>query len=291
MNPDHQHPLRGIALLVGAGACFTLLDASAKYVVATVPVMMAMTVRYALQAVLSSAMVRLAGQRPAPTARKPLQLLRGVLLMCSSMMAILAIQRMPLAEFTAVVLLTPLLVSLVAVVVMKERLDGAGAALLVLSFLGTLLIVRPGGAVSATAAALALCCVLLSVSYHLITSLLARTEHPTTTHLISTWTAAALFALGTPWTWQAVDSATLWGWMAFMGLAGAAGHLMVAHAYRHALASTLAPFQYLSLLWATLLGWAVFDHLPDAVTVTGMGLIALCGVINTRRHMRAGATR
>lgn len=289
MSEIHGRPLLGIALLVGSGVCFTLLDAAAKHVIAVVPVMMALSARYLLQSVLSSALLRLAGQHRVPPARRwALQLLRGVLLLASSVMAVLAIERMPLAEFTAIVLLTPLVVSLVAVLVMKESLDSAGWGLLALSFAGTLLIVRPGGAVEGVAAAYTLCCVVLSVSYHLLTGVLGRSEHPTTTHLISTWTATALLLLMLPWNWAPVGSMALWGWMGFMGLAGAFGHLMVAHAYRHAPASTLAPFQYVCLVWATLLGWAVFEHLPDRITFAGMALIAACGVVNTRRHMLRG---
>ena len=287
MSEHHTRPLLGIVLLLGAGACFTVLDAAAKHVIAVVPVMMALSVRYVLQSALSSVLLRLAGQHRVPPARRwALQGLRGVLLLASSLMAVLAIQRMPLAEFTAIVLLTPLVVSIVAVLVMKEHLDATGWGLLAVSFAGTLLIVRPGGAVGGMAAVYAFSCVVLSVSYHLVTGVLGRSDHPTTTHLITTWTATALLLLMLPWNWASVPSWTLWAWMGFMGLAGAFGHLMMAHAYRHAPAATLAPFQYVSLVWATLLGWAVFGHLPDTLAATGMALIAACGLVNTRRQMR-----
>ena len=287
MSPHHGRPLLGIGLVLGAGACFTLLDTTAKHVVATVPVLMALTVRYLLQAVFSSGLLMAAGQSaPMRTRRKGLQLLRGVLLLGSSVAAIFSLKHIPLAEFTAIAMITPLLVSLIAVFVMKESLDATGWALLALSFTGTLLIVRPGGAAAGWGAVFALICVAQAVAYQLVTGILGRSEHPTTTHLITMWTAAALFTLTLPWSWSTVDSPAMWGWMALMALLGAVGHLLLAHAYRHAAASTLAPFHYASLLWATALGWLVFDQLPDTVAATGMALITACGLVNTRRQMR-----
>jgi drug/metabolite transporter (DMT)-like permease len=287
MSAPHSRPLLGIGLVLGAGACFTLLDTTAKHVVATVPVLMALAVRYLLQAVFSSALLMAARQHaPLRTRRWGLQLLRGVLLLGSSVAALFSLKHIPLAEFTAIAMITPLVVSVIAVVVMKEKLDATGWVLLALSFAGTLLIVRPGGAASGWGAVFALICVAQAVAYQLVTGILGRSEHPTTTHLITMWSAAALFALTLPWSWSPVDSPVMWAWMALMALIGAVGHLLLAHAYRHAPASTLAPFHYASLLWATLLGWAVFGQFPDAIAATGMALIAACGLVNTRRQMR-----
>lgn len=64
-----------------------------------------------------------------------------------------------------------------------------------------------------------------------------------------------------------------------MGCYGGLGHYLYTAAYRHASASTLAPMNYLQLLWAGMMGWLVFDHLPDHTSLVGMVLIALSGVI------------
>lgn len=282
----HSRPLLGIALFLGSGACFALLDTTAKHVVATVPVLMALAVRYVLQAIFSSAFLMAAKQHaPLRTNRLGLQLLRSLLLLGSSVAALFSLKHIPLAEFTAIVMLTPLMVSVIAVVVMKEKLDGAGWLLLALSFAGTLLIVRPGGAASGWGAAFALICVSQAVAYQLLSGVLGRSDNPTSTHLITMWSAAVLFTLTLPWSWSPIEDAGTWAWLSFMGLIGALGHWLLAHAFRHAPASTLAPFNYANLLWATLLGWSVFGQFPDTVAATGMALIAACGLINTRRQV------
>jgi drug/metabolite transporter (DMT)-like permease len=283
----HSRPLLGIALILVSGACFALLDTAAKHVVATVPVLMALAVRYVLQAIFSSSLLMAAKQHaPLRTNRLGLQLLRSVLLLGSSVAALFSLKHMPLAEFVAIIMLTPLMVSVIAVVVMKEKLDGAGWLLLALSFAGTLLIVRPGGAASGWGAVFALICVSQSVAYQLLSGVLGRSDNPTSTHLITMWSAAVLFTLTLPWSWSPIEHPATWAWLAFMGLMGAMGHWFLAHAFRHAPASTLAPFNYANLLWATLLGWSVFGQFPDAISATGMALIAACGLMNTRRHMR-----
>lgn len=285
----HSRPLLGIALFLGSGACFALLDATAKHVMVTVPVLMALAVRFVLQAIFSSTLLMTAKQHaPLRTNRLGLQLLRSVLLLGSSAAALSSLKYMPLAEFSAIIMLTPLMVSVIAVVVMKEKLDGAGWLLLVLSFAGTLLILRPGGSASGWGALFALICVSNAVAYQLLSGVLGRSDNPTSTHLITMWSAAALINLTLPWSWSPIEHPATWAWLAFMGLFGALGHWFLAHAFRHAPASTLAPFNYASLLWATLLGWSVFGQFPDAIAATGMALIAVCGLINTRRHMRRG---
>ncbi|MEK7737240.1 MAG: DMT family transporter, partial [Pseudomonadota bacterium] len=66
--------------------------------------------------------------------------------------------------------------------------------------------------------------------------------------------------------------------IASLGLYGGAGHYLLTRAFRHAPASTLSPFMYVQLIWATLLGWQVFDHLPDRWAILGMAVIAGSGL-------------
>jgi drug/metabolite transporter (DMT)-like permease len=217
------------------------------------------------------------------TRRAGLQVLRGLLLLGSSASAVHGLKHLPMAEFAAIVMVTPLLVSLLAVIFFKEQLSVAGWALLVLSFAGTLLIVRPAGAPYGWAALYPFACMVLGALYQLVTSRLARDgEDPTATHLLSMATCALLFSLTAPLSWSPVDGIASWGWLVLMSAAGAAGHLFVAHAYRHAPATVLAPCSYASLGWAVLAGWLVFGHVPDAWTWGGIALILGCGLASTR---------
>ena len=62
-----------------------------------------------------------------------------------------------------------------------------------------------------------------------------------------------------------------------MGVMGSIGHFLLILAYQRAPASTLTPYLYAQIGFATLGGWLVFSHIPDTGSLIGMGMIAACG--------------
>ena len=115
--------LGGIAYVIGACACFATLDTATKYVALTVPVWMALWVRYLMQALVSTAvLLPLHGRRLLVTRHPSLQLLRGLLLVASTVMAYFSLRLMPVGEFTAIVMMTPMAVTVLAVTLLKEKI-------------------------------------------------------------------------------------------------------------------------------------------------------------------------
>lgn len=88
------------------------------------------------------------------------------------------------------------------------------------------------------------------------------------------------FGIFLPWFW-AKETHTFWEVLLFlsMGITGGLGHFLFTAAYRYSPASLLAPLNYLQLLWAGLLGWIVFGHIPEQLSFLGMCLVALSGVM------------
>ena len=72
-------------------------------------------------------------------------------------------------------------------------------------------------------------------------------------------------------------------------LASTLGHFLFTAGYREAPAALLAPVNYLHIVWATLLGWAVFAHMPDALTIAGMGCVLASGALVALRSARKPA--
>jgi drug/metabolite transporter (DMT)-like permease len=64
-----------------------------------------------------------------------------------------------------------------------------------------------------------------------------------------------------------------------MGITAGLGHYCFTAAHRFAPSSVLAPINYLHLVWAGLLGWLVFGHVPEALTISGMVIVAAAGVM------------
>ncbi len=277
-SPAGSRPALGVAFLVLAVACFAVLDTAVKYVGAFVPILVAVWFRYVFQAVaVTVVMLPLRGRHLLRTAHPRFQLLRGALLLTVSGLSFVAVQFMPVGEFTAFVMTTPLVVTLLAAVFLKERVPLARWALVGGGFLGALLVVQPGGATFGWATLLPLAMVITYAWFQILTSRLARTEDPMTMHFYTGWVGALLTTAVLPLVWQAVPDARSLALLCLIGLMGTVGHFLLILAFARAPASTLTPYVYAQIGFAMLCGWLVFDHVPGALELAGIALIVVCG--------------
>ena len=116
--------LNGILLLIAALACIAVLDTTTKAISLSVPLLMALWFRYAFQAIATTlAVLPKRGWSLPPTAHPKFQCLRGVLLVTSSVLAFFSLKYLPVGEFTAIVMITPLLITLLASLTLAERVS------------------------------------------------------------------------------------------------------------------------------------------------------------------------
>lgn len=286
------HPLRGALLLLAAVFLFACMDTTTKVLAAEYPATVVVAVRYVVHALLM--LVLLAptqGRQLVQTQRTALVLLRAACLAAASLLMALALQRLPVAEATAIVFVAPLLVVLLAGSLLKERIGVLGGLAAIGGFAGVLMIARPGGGLDAAGVALAIGAACLIASYQLLSRVLVATERTIALLFYTALVGSIVYGLLAPWFWQ--DRApTLLQALLFvsMGVTGGLGHFLFTAAHRHAPASVLAPMMYVQLLWAGLLGWLVFGHVSSGVDILGMVIVAACGVLvalNSRREQRA----
>lgn len=272
------HAPTGIALLVAAVACFAVLDTTTKFISTSVPLLMALWFRYAFQAVATTmAVLPTRGWSVLRTAHPKFQLLRGILLLCSSMFAFFSLRYMPVGEFTAIVMITPLVITLLASLTLGERVSWLRWLLVIGGFAGTIIIIRPDGDDFNGAMLLPLGLVVTNAWFQILTSRLARTEDPFTMHFYTGWVGTLAASLALPFVWTWLGSWTLWASLCLMGLMGTVGHFMMILAYGRAPVSTLTPFLYAQIGFAMLGGWIAFSHVPDQWSMLGMVMIAICG--------------
>ena len=274
----HPHVLAGIALVVAACACFCALDTTTKYVSATVPLLMALWFRYAFQAFATTvAVLPRRGLAVLRTMHPKFQVLRGLLLLASSLFAFASLKYMPVGEFTAIVMVAPLAVTLLAATVLKEHVSPMRWALVAGGFLGSVVIIRPGSEAFNWASLLPLGLVITNAWFQVLTSRLARTEDPVTMHLWTGWIGAIVASIALPFVWVPVADPRMWLPLGLMGLAATVGHFLLILAYQRAPAATLTPYLYSQIAFAMMLGMVVFSHAPDNWALAGMALIAICG--------------
>lgn len=291
MPAERAHPLLAVALTIAMSAMFALMDSLVSWLGAVIPVLALLTWRYATQAVVMGLWLARGGRRRFASQRPGFQALRGVLLLLTSALSFVALQYMPVAEFTAVMLLGPVFVTLLAAAVLHEPVSRLRWFLLATSLAGALVVIRPGSGLFGYAALLPLGGALCYACFQVLTRRLAVSEDALATHF---WTGAfgtaallpilAGSGLGLD-VWAGL-SALQWSAVLTVGLLGTLGHLLLVLAARLAPPSTLMPFIYLQLGFASLFGWLLFTRLPDAWGWTGMGLIAASGATSAWLNLR-----
>jgi drug/metabolite transporter (DMT)-like permease len=285
-----SHPIRGAALLMVALLLFSLTDTSIKYLSLSLTVPFIVAVRYVINCLL---LVALAGPlqrgRLFRTTRTPLVWVRGFSLVASSLFVGLALQRMPVAESTALFFLAPMVVMLIAGPLLGEQVQVrtwvCGAA----GFAGVLLIVRPGAGVDMLGVLYGMAAVVTLAVYQLLSRVLVRTESTLALLFYTTLAGALSFGAALPWIWPSHPLGTVnMALLVFIGSVGGVGHYFFTAAFRHASASHLAPLTYVQMVWAILLGWLVFAQIPDLWSMLGMMVVVVSGVWLT---LPAGASR
>lgn len=268
--------MRGVLEMLAAVFCFALLDVTAKHLSQTYPVPMLVWARYALHFLLmilflapSMRWQLVATQRPV------LQTVRALMLVGVTGFAMAAFRVLPLAETTALLFITPLIVALLAGPFLGEKLRIRHWLASLLGFVGVLLISRPDGDLNFEGLAFVLAAAACYSIYQIQTRQLSPTENTLTMLFYTALVGTISMTLAAPLYWG--GPLPDWGdalMIASLGIYGGTGHFLLISAFRHAPATTLSPLLYVQLIWATLLGWIVFDHWPDGTTIFGMVIIA-----------------
>jgi drug/metabolite transporter (DMT)-like permease len=279
--PPKQSALLGVVLVVAAASCFATMDTTVRYVGAFFSVAIVLWVRYALHAVAMTTWIALSPDKSFRTGNPLFQIARGALLAFSSAMAFAALRRMPVAEFTAIVMLTPLAATLLARVWLHEKVSRLRWVLVAGGFLGALIVIRPGSGMFGWAVAFPLAAAFSNAAFQVMSSKYAAHENAYTTNFYTGLTGTLVM---TPFLIASGIDAD--GVLLAIGALGTAGHLLLVMALGLAPTATLMPFLYTQVGFAALVGWLVFRVLPDGWGWLGIGVIAACGAAGAWLNMR-----
>ncbi len=271
----------GILLIVLATLAFAILDTSTKYATTLAPVLMLLWFRYVFQAVVTFALrFPVQGLALLRTDNPRFQTLRGVLLLITSACSFFGLQHLPVGEFTAIVMLAPLVSTALAAWILKIQVSHQRWMLMTAGLVGVLLVVRPGGQIFSWALLFPVLLVCAYSWFQVLTSRLSGHENSYTTHFYTGLVGAVIMCPIVMVSWNTAALWAHWPWFLFIGFLGTFGHLMLIWAYGRASAPVLTPYLYAQIAFANLAGWLVFRHVPDALAWLGIAVITASGVGN-----------
>jgi len=279
---------RGLLWMSATGVLFTVLNATLKKISHEMEPWVVGFLRHFLGALVMLVPALRPGVRALWPKAPRLQLVRGLFHGCGMLLWFAAMPLVTLAELTAVGFTGPIFICLGAVLFLGERMSGARWAAVALGFAGVMLVVWPGaqGGGHMTGILLMLASAPAFAGSFLVAKVLTRTERPDIVVLWQHLLVALFLAPFAAVLWVS-PSAAQWALLILCGFVGAGGHYCMTRAFHVADISAVQPARFLELVWAALLGMAIFHTLPDAWTIAG-GVLILAGTLWLARHESRG---
>ncbi len=269
----------GIGWMLATMVCFITLDAIMKYNLQTYSLVEVTWGRFFFATIFAAAICGKDFGKFAVSAAPKAQIIRSIFLMATTGLFNAGIISVPLAMGTTIMFMSPIIVTLLSIVVLGEHVGIRRWLGIALGFVGALIVIRiweTGISGLNHGSLFLLCAAFTNASYQIATRKL-RSESPYTTLLFTAAVGALISSLLLPWHWT-MPNAQGWSLLVASGIAGGLGHLCLIKAFQAAPASVVAPFSYSSLIWATIAGFAIWGDIPTASTLIGASLIIGSGL-------------
>ena len=281
--PQVTHPTadirRGVLLMIAVTMGYALIAALSKLLMLRYPVVMVAWARYAVPFAMTAFwLLRDRDTRVWRATDPAWQFLRSVLMIAGTILIMLAYHALPLAQALSISSIHPMLLTALAAIFLRERVGALTWCAVALGFAGVLVIVRPGGGMFTMASLLPLGMALTYAGYMALTRLLAGRETPRRSLLYGLSVGAALTTALLPSHWVRPDALAAC-MLALIGVLSGATHWLMIKALESAPASVLAPIAYVQLLWSIALGALFFGDLPNAATLSGIGIVIAAGLL------------
>lgn len=274
-----ERTLRGIALSAAAYGLFSLQDAMVKWLVAGLAVPQVLFCR----SVIIVLIILAVSGRSVPadlwaSPNKKALVVRGFLIMLAWLLFYSAARDLGLAELTTIYFAAPIMVVCLAVLILKEKVDALRWVIVATGFAGALLAAWPSAEISPEPGLMALLAALCWGFSTILVRLVSRTEKTGSQMLASNLLFSVVCGATMPFVWvtPSLHDALL---LLALGLAGGLGQYLLFESFRFAPASVIAPVEYLGLIWAFLLGYAIWNDVPALHVFAGAGLILVSSLM------------
>jgi drug/metabolite transporter (DMT)-like permease len=301
--PTLSSNVRGVGFLLLGMFIFSFQDLAVKWIGGDYPVLEIVTFRSLIAVPLTVLLFRFEGRRGLPTTqRHTLEYIRGVFYFLSYTTHFMGLAALPLAQIAAIKFSGPLMITFLSVVWLKETVGPRRWLALIVGFLGVLLIVRPGSATFNMGSIF----IVISVLFYALAAMLTRKLQTTDSSATMAYYSSLVYLMATciltpislvvgefpdahpsiVFLFRTWTMPTLLDWMIMsaLGLIWAGGMYCISRAYSLALASIVAPFEYMALPIHTMWGFVIWREVPTLLTLAGASLTLLSGMYILHRE-------
>ncbi len=276
--------LRGILLMCIATVFFSTMHVLVRYVARDVPPLQIAFLRNIFGVIVFAPLLMSSGLAFLRTRRIGLHAVRGVLNSVAMLMFFTGLAITPVARVTALAFSAPIFTAVLSVIFLGERFRIRRWLAIVAGFSGTLIILRPGMIPADLGSILVVSSALVWAATMIVIKVLSRTD---SSFAITAYMNIflSIFSLGPAlWVWV-TPPPDMWVWLAAIGILGTIAQLALSQALKETEPTAVLPFDFLKLVWATLLGLWVFGELPDLYTWIGALVVFASGFfIAYREH-------
>ncbi|WP_426235570.1 DMT family transporter [Pararhizobium sp. DWP1-1-3] len=289
----------GLTLMVIAVLISPLIDIFAKLAITKIPSAEITAVRFVLQMIFILPVVIVRGTLFDLTWKKTgLHMLRGGLLVVTMLSFITTLKAMEVADAIAIFFVEPIILTILGSIFLKETIGWRRYTACGVGFFGALLVIQPSMQEVGWIALLPIVSAFGLAIFLLVTRLVAQNEDPWSMQFhAGVWGAVFCGILlyigdgsGSEIFDPVVPDTTAGLYLLGVGVTATISGVLGVYAYRAAPASVLAPLQYLEIVSATIFGWLVFGHLPDALKWLGIAIIISSGLYIIWRERRVNKT-
>ena len=276
--------MKAITFNLLAWVMLPIMDGFAKYLSADLPVLQITCARYFFTVAFTFPIMLFFYRNQLKWYDKPkLQIIRGLILLIANICFFYSISVISLAKALTLAFVAPLIVTAFSPMFLGEKVGFRRWSAVVIGFVGSLVVIRPGFVEINLASLAALGTGVMYGFYLIITRKLSTSDNPLLTLLLTGIVGAVIITCVMPFVWV-TPSLNQWSMMAAIGVFACIGHLFLILSLKYADASKLAPFSYFEIITNIIIGYYFFSDFPDNWTFIGLFIIVLSGIYISRRE-------
>ncbi|MFK2821643.1 DMT family transporter [Arcobacter sp. YIC-80] len=293
INNQNQENLKGIFFMVLAVLILPFSDAIAKWLSSSYTIIQIAWLRFFIQAIILLILSFILKYKISAFEKK--YIFVSFFISASIVFLFWGLKYLPLANNIALFFIEPLVLTLLSVIILKEKLQKNHIVAVIIGLIGTLIIIRPNWSAYGMASFFPIVSAIFYALYLIsLRQVSTKSNNKSLQFFIGILSTSILSIIIIICEFLDIDSFGFnqiklndWWLILLLGIITTIVQLLVSKAFFYSKASSLASFQYLEIISASILGWLIFNHLPDSLTITGAGIVIFSGLYLIRHERRS----